>query len=60
VEAYNDSIGSFDQKVMPAARRVATLGNFDGEVENLPTVDVTARDSRNAPSIEVVPDSDAS
>jgi DNA recombination protein RmuC len=60
VEAFNKSVGSFDDRVMPAARKVAALGDFDGDIETIPTIDVNARDSRNAPSIEAVPDSDAS
>jgi len=60
VDAYNDSIGSFDRKVMPAARKVAALGNFDGVIENIPHVDVKARASDYEPSLEAVPDSDVS
>ena len=60
VEAFNKSLGSFDDRVMPAARKVAELGDFDGALENIPSIDVSARDSRNAPAIEAVPDSDAS
>jgi len=60
VEAFNKSLGSFDDRVMPAARKVAELGDFDGALENIASIDVSARDSRNAPAIEAVPDSDAS
>jgi len=60
VDAYNDSIGSFDRKVMPAARKVAALGNFDGVIENIPHVDVKARASDYEPSLEAVPDTDVS
>jgi len=60
VEAFNKSLGSFDDRVMPAARKVAELGDFTGALENIPPIDLSARDSRNAPTIEAVPDSDAS
>jgi len=60
VEAFNKSLGSFDDRVMPAARKVSALGNFDGELESISSIDVSARESRNAPAIEAVPDSDVS
>lgn len=60
VEAFNKAVGSFDDRVMPSARKVAALGDFDGDLENIPSIDVSARDSRNAPAIEAVKESDAS
>jgi hypothetical protein len=45
---------------MPAARKVSALGDFDGELESIPSIDVSARESRNAPAIEAVPDFDVS
>jgi DNA recombination protein RmuC len=60
VESFNKSVGSFDDRVMPAARKVAALGDFDGELESIPSIDVSARDSRNLTAIEAVRDVDAS
>jgi len=60
VESFNKSVGSFDDRVMPAARKVAALGDFDGELESIPSIDTSARDSRNLTAIEAVRDVDAS
>jgi DNA recombination protein RmuC len=53
VGAYNDAIGSFEGRLMPAARKLKELGiEGKGELAALPTVDLAVR-SPDAP-VEVI------
>ena len=49
ISRYNESVGSFDTRVMPQARRFKELGvRSTKEIKDVPTVDKVARTSRNA------------
>lgn len=49
ISRYNDSVGSFDTRVMPQARRFKELGvRSTKEIKDIQTVDKVARSSRNA------------
>jgi len=54
VGAYNEAIGSFEGRVMPAARRLRELGvEGRGEIGELPRVDLAIREIEPAP-VEVI------
>lgn len=43
VNAYNDTVGSMERFLLPAARRLAALGSADGQLPELPQLDHTTR-----------------
>jgi len=44
VKSYNDAVGSFERRVLPAARRFKDLGAATGEIPMLEPLDRTTRD----------------
>lgn len=60
VTHFNKAVGSFDDRVMPQAKRVAELGNFAEELPDVTAIDATPKDSKYVTALEAVPDIDVS